>query len=182
MPKRKATKEVQSPSDSKEQVQSQVGLTQNPAADSPHPDAGESTPPREYKSPAAQEVITHLAGVHLSNDRKRGVFTLRLDPPMPRDELAKFVSEKLLPILHEQHQLKDGPTVRFHEQPDGSFEIRYRFRERDEDGQPLLDADGTKKWLLYHNQVSLIAYRVADQAGNLLAEKLGIANSPAIPF
>ena len=101
---------------------------------------------------------------------------------MDANDFKAFFADKIKPLLDKKHQLKDGPEVRFHWQPDDKeWELRYRFKQK-RDGIDVKDDAGKQVYDNFHHQVQAIARGLADQAGSLLNQKLGITKSATIDF
>jgi hypothetical protein len=152
----------------------------NPAEFDTVDSAPEAAPPRANPSRLArQTMMTNSMGVRLIHEMQKGCYRIRFDPAMEEQEFKAFFNEKLKPLLIERHELQGGPEARFYYQPDSrDWEIRYRYRARDADGQEIIE-DGKPKWHSCHKQVQLIAERICDRATDLIADKLGLRRPEA---
>jgi hypothetical protein len=131
--------------------------------------------PKDYSQAAVQNVMTHHSGVKLAIDRRTGQYRISFDKQALQDAGKEFFEAEIKPLLIKHHQLKDGPEVRFHWQPETQdWAMRYRFVSRDEQGNEILE-DGKRQYDSYHFQAQAIANTTTDAIGRKLAEKLGLS-------
>ena len=148
-------------------------------------DAYEGNPPDNQNKPNTRQRTDdeYASGVQLFKDVVVGQFSIEF-PKEKLDQVGKeFFAESIKPLLAENHQLQNGPQIKFHWDSDTkSWNLRFSFVKKDEAGAAIKRADGRNEHVGYFQQANVIVHRVASEIDKRLAEKLGIAKSAGVPF